>query len=98
MAEISRRKLLGASGIGAGAGLAAGIGGTYGVMGAAPRGGEDSDGFSGRQTVPFYGKHQAGVETPPQPTRSSSHSNSRTTSAHPICAGGCASSAIRPRP
>ena len=66
MTEISRRRLLGASGIGAGAGLAAGIGGTYGVMGAAARGGEDSEGFSGKQTVPFYGAHQAGVETPPQ--------------------------------
>lgn len=68
---VGRRHLLfggAAAGLGAvaaaGAQLAAGRGGSAGPE--LVRTGLDEAGANGGQTVPFFGEHQAGIETPPQ--------------------------------
>lgn len=66
--EIDRRDLLGASALGVGAGAAgAGLGFLAGRQPAAKAQPQpDTSGLNGTQTEPFYGRHQAGVETLPQ--------------------------------
>jgi len=59
MAELTRRRLLGAAGVGA-AGI--GLGGVGGyLVGSETASAEDCTG-----RVPFYGEHQAGIDTPAQ--------------------------------
>lgn len=59
MTPISRRRLLASAGIGA-AGIGLGAGGYLVGQGTAEAGGE------GTGSVPFYGEHQAGIDTPAQ--------------------------------
>lgn len=66
-----RRGLLGAGAAGLALGAAAGVGGMYGIRAvtsdASISGGSPDEGpLTGTDTIPFYGEHQAGVETPPQ--------------------------------
>jgi len=59
MTELTRRRLLGAAGVGA-AGI--GLGGVGGYL----VGSETTDAEDGTGSVPFYGSHQAGIDTPAQ--------------------------------
>lgn len=59
MTELTRRRLLGAAGVGA-AGV--GLGGVGGYL----IGGETAKAEDGTGSVPFYGEHQAGIDTPAQ--------------------------------
>lgn len=65
---VARRRLL-FGGAAAGLGAVAAAGGhLVGSRGTAPeleRAGLDEAGSNGRETVPFYGRHQAGIATPP---------------------------------
>ncbi len=59
MTELTRRRLLGAAGVGA-AGI--GLGGVGGYL----VGSETAKADDGTGSVPFYGEHQAGIDTPAQ--------------------------------
>jgi deferrochelatase/peroxidase EfeB len=59
MTELTRRRLLGAAGVGA-AGI--GLGGVGGYL----VGSETAEADDGTGSVPFYGAHQAGIDTPAQ--------------------------------
>ncbi|HVY77257.1 MAG TPA: iron uptake transporter deferrochelatase/peroxidase subunit [Solirubrobacterales bacterium] len=59
MTELTRRRLLGAAGVGA-AGV--GLGGVGGYL----VGSETAKAEDGTGSVPFYGEHQAGIDTPAQ--------------------------------
>lgn len=62
--DVSRRVFLGMAGVGAGA-FVAGTATGAGVVGSNLNpAGLSSDSHVGSATVPFYGKHQAGIETP----------------------------------
>jgi deferrochelatase/peroxidase EfeB len=59
MSELTRRRLLAAAGIGA---AGAGLGGAAGYL----IGSEDAQASDGAGSVPFFGEHQAGIDTPAQ--------------------------------
>ena len=59
MTELTRRRLLGSAGVGA-AGI--GLGGVGGYL----VGSETAKADDGTGSVPFYGEHQAGIDTPAQ--------------------------------
>jgi deferrochelatase/peroxidase EfeB len=59
MTELTRRRLLGAAGVGA-AGI--GLGGAAGYL----VGSDTAQASDGTGSVPFYGEHQAGIDTPAQ--------------------------------
>jgi deferrochelatase/peroxidase EfeB len=59
MTELTRRRLLAAAGVGA-AGV--GLGGAAGYL----VGSDETEASDGTGSVPFYGEHQAGIDTPAQ--------------------------------
>jgi deferrochelatase/peroxidase EfeB len=59
MTELTRRRLLTAAGVGA-AGV--GVGGAAGYL----VGNDDAQASDGTGSIPFYGEHQAGIDTPAQ--------------------------------